>query len=54
MCGRFIRKENFQRLAKFLGLQPCPSLEARYNTAPSQFMACIRNNPQTNDREVCN
>ncbi len=51
MCGRFTRKESFQDLAKILGFQMWHSLEARYNIAPSQFLACIRSNPQSNDRE---
>ena len=51
MCGRFTRKENFQRLAEQLGLKVLPSLSPRYNIAPSQMVACIRTNPETKERE---
>jgi len=51
MCGRFTRKEGFQQLAKLLGLQVLPQLAARYNIAPSQFVACVRTNPESKDRE---
>lgn len=32
MCGRFTREENFQQLAKLLGLQVQPHLEAALET----------------------
>jgi putative SOS response-associated peptidase YedK len=51
MCGRFTRKENFQQLAKRLGLQMLPQVEPRYNIAPSQPVACVRANPDTQHRE---
>ncbi|WP_447962019.1 SOS response-associated peptidase [Nitrospira sp. Ecomares 2.1] len=51
MCGRFTRKENFQHLAKQLGLQVVPPMGPRYNIAPSQFIACVRTNLETRQRE---
>jgi len=51
MCGRFTRKENFQQLAAQLGLKVLPPVAPRYNIAPSQPVACVRTNPDTQHRE---
>lgn len=51
MCGRFTRKENFQHLAKQLGLKILPALSPRYNIAPSQLVACVRTNPESKEWE---
>ena len=51
MCGRFTRKENFQQLAKLLGLRQTPQLPPRYNIAPSQLIACVRANPESQENE---
>ena len=51
MCGRFTRKENFQQLAKLLGLHKVPDLPPRYNIAPSQLIACVRVNPESQEPE---
>ena len=51
MCGRFTRKENFQQLAKILGIQNFPELPQRYNIAPSQLIACVRANPESQKNE---
>ena len=51
MCGRFTRKENMQRLAEKLGLKVIPLLSPRYNIAPSQLVACVRTNPESEERE---
>jgi putative SOS response-associated peptidase YedK len=51
MCGRFTRKENLQRLAELLGLKVLPPLSPRYNISPSQLVACVRTNPESNERE---
>ncbi len=51
MCGRFTRKENFQQLAKLLGIPNLPALSPRYNIAPSQLVACVRANPTSQDNE---
>ena len=52
MCGRFTRKENFQQLAKLLGMLHLPDLPPHYNIAPSQFITCVRFNPESQDREL--
>jgi putative SOS response-associated peptidase YedK len=52
MCGRFTRKENLQHLAELLGLSLLPSVPPRCNIAPSQSIACIRTNLDTQDREL--
>lgn len=54
MCGRFTRKENFQQLAQQLGLHVLPQLVPQYNIAPSQRVACVRTNPESNKRECVN
>ena len=51
MCGRFTRKENFQQLAKLLGLHTVPQLPPRYNIAPSQLIACVRANSVSKENE---
>jgi len=51
MCGRFTRKENFQQLAKLLGLHKVPQLPPRYNIAPSQLIACVRVSPESQEKE---
>lgn len=51
MCGRFTRKENFQKMAEQLGLKILPPWPPRYNIAPSQLVACVRTNPETGDWE---
>ncbi|MGD9851735.1 MAG: SOS response-associated peptidase [Nitrospirales bacterium] len=51
MCGRFTRKESVQPFAEHLGLMVMPSLPPRYNIAPSQIVACVRTNPETQERE---
>ncbi|MEX0828937.1 MAG: SOS response-associated peptidase [Nitrospirales bacterium] len=51
MCGRFTRKENFQNLAALLGLPTPPTLDPRFNIAPSQMVTCVRTNLEIFDRE---
>jgi len=51
MCGRFTRKENFKPLAKILGLQDIPAFPPLYNIAPSQSIACVRANPESQENE---
>ncbi|MEO6201798.1 MAG: SOS response-associated peptidase [Nitrospirales bacterium] len=51
MCGRFTRKESFQQIAEQLGLKFLPQLSPRYNIAPSQLVACVRTNPESQERE---
>lgn len=47
MCGRFTRK-NMQNLAKLLWLKSNAFLSPRYNIAPSQLVACVRTNLNSN------
>lgn len=51
MTGRFTRKENMQHLAVQLGLKALPLVRPRYNIAPSQLVACVRTNLETQQRE---
>ena len=51
MCGRFTRKENFQQLAKLLGLRNEPKFPPRYNIAPSELIACVRAHPESQEKE---
>ena len=40
-----------QHLAEQLGLKVLPPLRPRYNIAPSQLVACVRTNPESQERE---
>ncbi|MDH5427080.1 MAG: SOS response-associated peptidase [Nitrospirota bacterium] len=51
MCGRFTRKGNFQQLAQLLGISSFPASPPRYNIAPSQMIACVRTNPESQENE---
>jgi putative SOS response-associated peptidase YedK len=51
MCGRFTRKNHLQHLTELLGLMILPTFSPRYNIAPSQLVACVRTNPDTQERE---
>ena len=51
MCGRFTRKENFQQLAKLLGLHDVPQFPPRYNIAPSELIVCVRAHPESQEKE---
>jgi len=51
MCGRFTRKEDFQQLAKLLGIHNVPQFPPRYNIAPSELIACVRVNPRSREKE---
>ncbi len=51
MCGRFTRKENLLHLSELLGLKVLPQLKPRYNIAPSQLVACVRINQESQERE---
>jgi putative SOS response-associated peptidase YedK len=51
MCGRFTRKEDFQQLAKLLGIHNVPQFPPRYNITPSELIACVRVNPRSQEKE---
>ena len=51
MCGRYTQKEKVDNLLKLLQVSSMPQLKPRYNIAPSQMVACIRNTPGNGHRE---
>ncbi len=53
MCGRFSLKASADDLAEFLGLDDFPTLEPRFNMAPSQYLLGLRVSAQDKNREIC-
>ena len=53
MCGRYTRTDKFAQIAHDLTLTTPPHWTPRYNIAPSQLVACIRKNPDTQQLECC-
>ena len=53
MCGRYTRTDRFEQIARDMVLTTPSHWTARYNIAPSQLVACIRTNPQTQSLECC-
>ncbi|AHJ30478.1 SOS response-associated peptidase [Nodularia spumigena CS-584] len=52
MCGRFTLNQSLAALAQFFGVDgQIPNLAAQYNIAPTQRVATVLNNPETNQRE---
>lgn len=51
MCGRFALPTP-EELARHFGLKKTPDLKPRYNIAPSQDIAVVRQIPETLDREL--
>ena len=51
MCGRYTQKEKFGNLLKLLHVARMPQLKPRYNIAPSQMVASIRQAPENGHRE---
>ncbi|MEA5583409.1 SOS response-associated peptidase [Nodularia harveyana UHCC-0300] len=51
MCGRFTLNQSSSALCKFFGIDQIPDLSAEYNIAPTQMVATVRHNPETNQRE---
>jgi putative SOS response-associated peptidase YedK len=51
MCGRFVLRASPDQLAELFDLQEEPMVAPRYNIAPSQPVAIVRVNPQTQQRE---
>ena len=52
MCGRYTQKESLEQLLKQLGLAKVLSRKPRYNIAPSQMVACVRQVPENGHREM--
>jgi putative SOS response-associated peptidase YedK len=46
MCGRFLLKSPLVRLQQRFGFAERPNLQARYNVAPSQAVATVRQRPE--------
>ena len=53
MCGRYTRTDRFEQIAHDLTLTTPQHWTPRYNIAPSQLVACIRTNPETQQLECC-
>lgn len=51
MCGRYTRKEQMEALLEVLKVEIQCDLKPRYNIAPSQMVACVRNAPESGYRE---
>ncbi len=51
MCGRFTHKEKNRQLAQALNTIFPLDNPPRYNIAPSQMVACVRNNPESPTRD---
>jgi len=51
MCGRYTRKEQIEALLDVLKAVIQCDLTPRYNIAPSQMVACVRNAPENEHRE---
>jgi putative SOS response-associated peptidase YedK len=52
MCGRFTLKTSPRVIAKLLGVKSVPTIEPRYNIAPSQPVLAVRLAPESGEREV--
>jgi putative SOS response-associated peptidase YedK len=52
MCGRFTLRSRLQELLQFYSIETPFDWEPRYNIAPSQSVAAIRNDPVGNHREL--
>ena len=51
MCGRYTRKEQIEALLEVLKAVIQCDLKPRFNIAPSQMVACVRNVPENEHRE---
>ncbi len=51
MCGRFTLNQSSSALAQFFLVEKIPDLAAQYNIAPTQNVATVLHNPQTDKRE---
>ena len=52
MCGRFTLRTPPEQLATLFELPEVPTVEPRYNVAPTQPVAAVRENPGTGQREM--
>jgi putative SOS response-associated peptidase YedK len=51
MCGRFTLNQSSSALGEFFCIDNIPDLAAQYNIAPTQKVATVLHNPETNQRE---
>jgi putative SOS response-associated peptidase YedK len=51
MCGRFTLNQSPEALAEIFDVQQVPHLAAEYNIAPTQMVATVRQNPESEKRE---
>ncbi|WP_447971616.1 SOS response-associated peptidase [Nitrospira sp. M1] len=51
MCGRYTQTGKFDNLLKLLRVLRKPPLTPRYNIAPGQMVACVRHDPENDQRE---
>ena len=52
MCGRFTLRSSPQAVAEAFGLAAAPDLLPRFNIAPGQPVAVVRQKPQAEEREL--
>jgi len=52
MCGRFILTSPGKNLAEHFGLLEEPELSPRYNIAPTEEIAAIRRDPDSNGKRL--
>jgi len=51
MCGRYVRLEKIEDVLKVLNAKLSSNVAGSYNIAPSQMVACVRNDPENEHRE---
>ena len=51
MCGRFTLNQSATALAQIFDVEPVPDLAAQYNIAPTQMVATVLHQPESNKRE---
>jgi putative SOS response-associated peptidase YedK len=51
MCGRFTLNQSSSALAEFFCIDNIPDLATQYNIAPTQKVATVLHNPETNQRQ---
>jgi putative SOS response-associated peptidase YedK len=52
MCGRFTLRSSPQAVAEAFALPEAPALPPRFNIAPGQAVAVVRQKPQAEGREL--
>ena len=52
MCGRFTLRSSAEAMAEEFGLREVPDLLPRFNIAPGQPVAVVREMPQAQERQL--